>query len=547
MPPAGYSIDFLRNVSGLKRAVAFITPLQQMLSLSPVKDDGHDVVMEKCKTCQKDIPLVELQQHLTICKKPNKESTNFTDESSDADGTMEEACPPEVLSPDHIDLDSDDSDDAENGMLSLAIQQSLEERQMNESLDTAVLGSSASSLSPVVVCIDNEPPLLLQEPFQQIEDVEPELNTVLRLLSSEVDRAESPFANCINVVRDSVMECSLRAFGRRRFDPTKKINVVFVDNASVGEGSIDDGGPTREYLRLLMKEVHNSRLFVGPDTARNLALVSHAIQTEEYHRVGQMIAVCLVHGGVLPKFFSDRLYAQVCGQPTPPVSLQEIDDWEFKEKLQKIKDTKSVEEAREAIQEASDSLSLLGALCHVSSLDERDELVNSASGFYIEGRVQAGLQQFLAGLETLGLLKALRKHPLLMKTLFVGQEKPLEASELTALFEPMLSSEGSNKRRDENRSIAFWRDWLLDVEDGNSTVSLEQILIFASGASRIPPLGFPFDPTLEFLHTSEGTQKIFPEANTCLVVVRLPIHPTYEKFKHMMESGIVQSPTFGLP
>ena len=81
---------------------------------------------------------------------------------------------------------------------------------------------------------------------------------------------ESPFANYINV-----MECSLRAFGRRRFDPKQKISVVFVDNASVREGSTDDGGPTREYLRLLMKEVHNSHLFEGPDTGRSVALISH--------------------------------------------------------------------------------------------------------------------------------------------------------------------------------------------------------------------------------------------------------------------------------
>lgn len=46
-------------------------------------------------------------------------------------------------------------------------------------------------------------------------------------------------------------------------------------------------------------------------------------------------------------------------------------------------------------------------------------------------------------------------------------------------------------------------------------VTLEMIMEFASGAPTVLPLGFPHYPLIEFLH-QDG--KIFPEANTCLVV-----------------------------
>ncbi len=76
-----------------------------------------------------------------------------------------------------------------------------------------------------------------------------------------------------------------------------------------------------------------------------------------------------------------------------------------------------------------------------------------------------------------------------------------------------------------------------------TAVTLEMIMEFATGASTVPPLGFPHHPQLEFLH-QDG--KIFPEANTCLIVLRLPIHTEYEMFKKHMTEGIVQSPGFGV-
>ncbi|MGL5118004.1 MAG: hypothetical protein ACRC7H_02145 [Plesiomonas shigelloides] len=80
---------------------------------------------------------------------------------------------------------------------------------------------------------------------------------------------------------------------------------------------------------------------------------------------------------------------------------------------------------------------------------------------------------------------------------------------------------------------------------GSSQVTLQEILVFTSGADRIPPLGFPQKPTIQFLHPEDHGLRIFPEANTCDVTFRLPLHQLYQNFTEKMESEILQSPTFG--
>lgn len=55
-----------------------------------------------------------------------------------------------------------------------------------------------------------------------------------------------------------------------------------------------------------------------------------------YSWVAKMIAVCVIHGGVGPHVFSERLYQQICGIPTLPAAIHEIGDHTFREHLIKV-------------------------------------------------------------------------------------------------------------------------------------------------------------------------------------------------------------------
>ncbi|XP_067271191.1 coagulation factor V-like [Pseudorasbora parva] len=101
----------------------------------------------------------------------------------------------------------------------------------------------------------------LEGPVAEID-----LQTILRKLVSKVDGNVCSSSNQINVCRNNVFLCSLRAFKRRFFNPEAKLDVVFVDENDNGEGAVDEGGPTREYLRLLMRAVHQSNIFEGHES-----------------------------------------------------------------------------------------------------------------------------------------------------------------------------------------------------------------------------------------------------------------------------------------
>lgn len=52
-----------------------------------------------------------------------------------------------------------------------------------------------------------------------------------------------------------------------RFNPGARLDVIFVDDSKAAEGAVDGGGPTREYLRLLLKAVQQSSIFEGPENS----------------------------------------------------------------------------------------------------------------------------------------------------------------------------------------------------------------------------------------------------------------------------------------
>lgn len=84
------------------------------------------------------------------------------------------------------------------------------------------------------------------------------------------------------------------------------------------------------------------------------------------------------------------------------------------------------------------------------------------------------------------------------------------------------------------------------LTDGDTSLTLGAVLAFATGLKRIPAVGFPIGPRLEFLHEEDGPA-LFPTANTCSLVLRLPVYPEYNRFKEAMEEGITScGSTFGV-
>ena len=137
----------------------------------------------------------------------------------------------------------------------------------------------------------------------------------------------------------------------------------------------------------------------------------------------------------------------------------------------------------------------------------------------------------------------------MFEPLFVYQHKKLTADEITDIFQVQRSPRGSNQYERENLLLSFWNDMLIDIEEGDSELSLAMILSFATGCSAVPPIGFsPVVPWIAFLHDPEadGKKSKFSKANTCALKLYLPtVHSTYNDFKNAITFAIRNTKGFG--
>ncbi|XP_048099907.1 G2/M phase-specific E3 ubiquitin-protein ligase-like isoform X1 [Alosa alosa] len=269
-----------------------------------------------------------------------------------------------------------------------------------------------------------------------------------------------------------------------------------------------------------------------------------ALQDGLYRTIGRMLAVAFIQGGLPVHFFSDRLYSQISGLPSPKYRVEDVVDYDIRSILEKISMAGTVEAARLEVMAAAETLGVMGALKFINNLEDRDVVVQIALQFYLEDRLAQALTQFKEGLLTLGLLDEVMCNPRAFQRAFTQPPLPLTATDLANLFTPTLSPVGSNRRRLENCTIAHWRDWLLEVEEGNMDhVQVEDVLVFCSGASRVPLSGFPEPPMLDFFLVTDSNS--LPLANTCSVTLRLPLHSNYANFSRAMQLAVACSGVFG--
>ena len=71
-----------------------------------------------------------------------------------------------------------------------------------------------------------------------------------------------------------------------------------------------------------------------------------------------------------------------------PASINELSMMSLK-----ISEAVDITAARAVIEEAAESLSLFRSLRHITTIEGRDQLVQAATSFYLEGRTKKALQQ----------------------------------------------------------------------------------------------------------------------------------------------------------
>ena len=118
-------------------------------------------------------------------------------------------------------------------------------------------------------------------------------------------------------------------------------------------------------------------------------------------------------------------------------------------------------------------------------------------------RNKAALDQFLEGLQRVGLLKYVKENPTRLKDVFCCMSpSPLTVDSFRKLLRINYSDPSSNRgnqAREGEEAIILWSEEFLDnVDHFDPQGLLPPLLIFITGADNIPVLGFPKNIDIDF-------------------------------------------------
>ena len=98
-------------------------------------------------------------------------------------------------------------------------------------------------------------------------------------------------------------------------------------------------------------------------------------------------------------------------------------------------------------------------------LQKKDSIARIIINHVLVDSTRYLLEDLKKGLETLGVLKAIRENPEQLREVFTSENiRSLDAVSVDALFIIEYAEQGSNQRASQELTIVHWRDYLQDCE-----------------------------------------------------------------------------------
>ena len=105
----------------------------------------------------------------------------------------------------------------------------------------------------------------------------------------------------------------------------------------VGEEAVDEGGPRREFVHLLLQEIFKSHLFSGFPTNVVPRHNIKAVAENTFYYIRKIIATCIVQGSEAPVCFAKACADYLIhGRVGTPDCLEDISDPQIRESLEKV-------------------------------------------------------------------------------------------------------------------------------------------------------------------------------------------------------------------
>ena len=137
----------------------------------------------------------------------------------------------------------------------------------------------------------------------------------------------------ITVRRKHILQDTLTALRIKPWVSSKHIQVTFV-----GEPGVDDGGPRREYFRLLLNSIARNNTYFTGSPERRLPLPNAlATQDKVFFHIGQMLALSLMNDGPCASWLAPSCVSYLLGtEDTDDLPIEDIPDPDIRVKVNKV-------------------------------------------------------------------------------------------------------------------------------------------------------------------------------------------------------------------
>ncbi|KAK6195613.1 hypothetical protein SNE40_001003 [Patella caerulea] len=121
----------------------------------------------------------------------------------------------------------------------------------------------------------------------------------------------------------------------------------------------------------------------------------------------------------------------------------------------------------------------------------KQDLISNLLRHFLYYRTYAEMKQFVDGLNAVGEFgdKVIKDYPLKLMELFVNKHQAFDFESFRDLFVINYSEPHANNKLEED-SIYCFNIFLRDTADGDTCITMTDLLQFWTGADEIPPLGF---------------------------------------------------------
>ncbi|XP_017323374.1 G2/M phase-specific E3 ubiquitin-protein ligase isoform X2 [Ictalurus punctatus] len=327
----------------------------------------------------------------------------------------------------------------------------------------------------------------------------------------------------VTIWRKSLLKSALGALCNRNFSWTKKPHIEFA-----GEEAFDNGGPRREFFRLLMLEVQSSLgIFEGNPKHLFFTYDQTALQQRKYEQAGKLVAWSVVHGGPGLKALDAHLYQLMCGVE---MELSDFDwhlipDADVQRKARKVLSCKTAKHLCALQRELGDWIcdcGFPGIYGPNIGIQDVPKIYSHVVRHYIYLRVLNMINQFTEGLNSCGNLWDIVKINWIdFLPIFTKTNERLSRASFRALFEISWSAEGSKRREDEEETIYYWELVLKMIEDKETELHFEELLVFITATDEVPVLGFPEKLSIHFYQPEKRGFRL-PYTSTCMMGLFLP-------------------------